>query len=341
MWQIDNHSPFAVGREWIRDVDGREVWIVAVKATYDILADGSTRIATEQPPVLSGPVKDEDGSPRYDTDLGPPKPATDIILAGHAYAQGGRPVTELQAGFQVGKLQRMARIVGGRQWKRSLLGTSPTPPESFVCMPLTWTRSLGGTDEPAVQATGNPVGCGLAVEGALPNIEHPAHPLASLTKLPPVFGFGPVPRHWPWRMRYAGTYDEVWSNTRRPLQPIDLDPRHWQIAPPEQQYPGYLRGGEEVMLTHLVPPAIAPKGRLSFQVPKLSLSFETRFYDNTRERSRSRIHTLILEPDHPRIGVVHHMALPCHPKVNLLDRTIIRVKQRPLDRPLALQGARS
>ena len=35
MWGIDNRTPFAVDRTWIRDSEGAEIWVVAVKATYD------------------------------------------------------------------------------------------------------------------------------------------------------------------------------------------------------------------------------------------------------------------------------------------------------------------
>lgn len=331
MWQVDNRSPFAVGREWIRDVDGREVWIVAVKATYEVGSDGSTPVADQQVPVHSGPLADREGAPLYDTDLGPSKSNTDVLLLGHAYAPGGRPVRELSVGFRVGKLTRSARIFGERRWKRGLFAPEPTMAEPFVRMPLSWTRALGGDALDDPRATGNPVGCGLALDGPLPNIEHPEKAFASPDARPAVTGFGPVPRHWPWRQRHAGTYDTAWARTRRPLQPMDLDPLHWQIAPPEQQYPGQLRGGEEVVLAHLAPPGVTADGVLRFALPRLTLGFETLFYDGTRVRSRSRIHSVILEPDYPRVSVVHHMALPCHPKVNQLDRTIVTVKRRPLD----------
>lgn len=331
MWQIDNRSPFAVGREWIRDIDGREVWVVAVKATYDLLPGGVTRIAAEQPPVNSGLISADDGTPLYDTDLGPAKLATDIILLGHAYSPGTEPARELRVALRVGSLQREARIVGERHWQRGLLGHRPGTPEPFLLMPLGWTRSLGGDTLDAPNATGNPIGRGLELNGPLPNIEHPQAAFTSPDARPPTTGFGPIPRHWPWRQRFAGTYDEAWARERSPLQPADLDPRHWQIAPPEQQYPNHLRGGEEVELTHLAPVNIAPNGVLRFKLPRLSLGFETLFYDGTMIRSRSRIHTVILEPDHLRLSIVHHMALPCHPKVNLLERSIVTVKQRPLD----------
>lgn len=336
MWQLDNRSPFAAAGSWIRDPEGREIWIVAVKATYDIDPRGRTRPADLQPPVAHGPVTDDNGTLVTETDLGPAKLATDVILLGHAHAPAAKPVTTLDIGFRVGELIREARVFGNRRWVRSLAWVKPSPPEPFERMPLTWSRAFGGFDPKTGEALPNPDGCGVVSDGAacaLPNVEHHIQRLKLPWDRPPAVGFGPVPRHWPARMRYAGTYDEAWRRSRHPLLPADLDPRHWQTAPPEQQYPGRLRGGEPVGLIHLTPPGFGHEGLLQFPLPKLSLGFETWFYDGTRQRSRSTIHTVILEPDYPRVSIVHHMALPCHPKVNLLDRTIITVKHRPLDQP--------
>jgi hypothetical protein len=60
----------------------------------------------------------------------------------------------------------------------------------------------------------------------------------------------------------------------------------------------------------------------------LYLGFETRFYDGSREVHKNRsLHTVILEPDFPRISLVWHTALPCHFKVQKLERTIVTLKQ--------------
>jgi len=57
------------------------------------------------------------------------------------------------------------------------------------------------------------------------------------------------------------------------------------------------------------------------------LGFETRFYDGSREPHKTRkLHTVILEPDFPRVSLVWHTALPCHFKVQKLERTIVTLK---------------
>jgi len=45
MWQIDNRTPFAAERAWVRDRNGAEIWLVAVRCAFDIAPDGATRIS--------------------------------------------------------------------------------------------------------------------------------------------------------------------------------------------------------------------------------------------------------------------------------------------------------
>lgn len=91
MWQINNQTPYAIKESWIRGREGEEIWIVALKATWDILPNGTTRLSSVQSPVNAGKVLHNDGtSLLYDTDLGPEKKATDIILNGCAQAAGGK-----------------------------------------------------------------------------------------------------------------------------------------------------------------------------------------------------------------------------------------------------------
>lgn len=346
MWQLDNRTPYAADRTWIRDADGAEVWIVAVKASYELLPGGDTRVAAIQAPVNSGLVLHEDGSsPLYETDLGPPKSATDVWLVGHAHSQTGKPIASMRIGFAVGPVLRQVQVFGDREW----LGfgrSGASDPKPFVRMPLTWARALGGEGPDC--KTGNPVGCGIVKQAdgrhRLPNLEHPSRPSGSLLASATTQGVGPIARHWPMRRQYAGTYDAAWQRSRAPLQAADLDPRHWQVAPAAQQVPGRLKGGEAIALQGITPAGFAPDGIYCTTLPKLTLGFKTRFFDGSMVTTRSVIHNVIMLPDGlqgsgPLISVVHHMALPCHAKVNKLERTIITEKLRPLDRAKARTDA--
>ncbi|MCA0174818.1 MAG: DUF2169 domain-containing protein [Proteobacteria bacterium] len=332
MWQVDNRTPFAAERGWVRDRDGTEIWLVAVKASFDIHPDGHLSVAAEQPPVLRLP--EHHGEPghssiKYDADLVLTKATTDVIVVGHAHAPPGKAVTHLDCGFRVGPVQKVLRVVGDRRW--GSLGASA--PQPFERMPLVWERAFGGTDpqSPTPETDWdwrNPVGTGFATTAAhalglaLPNLEDPAHPITTWRDRPEPAGFGAIASHWQTRAALAGTYDDHWMQTRAPLLAADLDDRHFQCAPADQQAPQWLLGGEPVVLLKLT-----PGQDLRFTLPRLHLGFETRFYDGSRERHTHRhLHTVILEPDLPRVSLVWHSRLPCHFKTHKLERTVVTLK---------------
>jgi hypothetical protein len=52
-----------------------------------------------------------------------------------------------------------------------------------------------------------------------------------------------------------------------------------------------------------------------------------RFYDGSREIHKDRkLHSVILEPDYPRVSLVWHTWLACHFKVQKLESTIVTLK---------------
>jgi len=336
MWQLDNRTPFAAERVWTRGRDGAEIWLVAVKCTFDILPDGRTRVAPEQPPVTLvpeylNPDAPQTSSLKYDLDLVRTKTTTDLIVHGHAYAPGGRPVTTLDVGFRVGPIQKLLKVTGDRTWQ----GGAITAPEPFTRMPMTYERAFGGVDARTRKTASpqwdvrNPAGTGYVASGTpidgtrLPNIEYPNQLITRAKDRPAPAGFGPICSHWQPRAGFAGTYDERWERERQPLLPEDFDDRYYQCAPADQQPPAFLRGGEPVALLNLT-----PEGELRFELPRVYLGAETFFI--TRERRlhpRPCLHTVVLEPDERRVGLVWHTSLPCHPLVHKLLRTRVIRKQ--------------
>lgn len=336
MWQLDNRTPYAAERTWVRDRDGAEIWLVAVKCSFDISPDGETSIAAGQPPVAQAPVFADEAAPRpslrYEMDLARTKLTTDVLLIGHAHAPGGVPVTQLDVGLRVGPIAKRLRVTGDRVW----LGGVPSEPEPFSAMPLVWERAYGGVDPWTRDAplpqfdVRNPVGTGFVTEAAhaegvrLPNIEYPDQCVRTWSDRPEPAGFGPLCNHWQPRAGFAGTYDEAWRRDRLPLLPMDFDDRHYQCAPVDQQAPRFLVGGEPVALIN-----VWPLGEmLRFELPRVILGLETFFSDGQRRRhERPVLHTVIVEPDHSRVALVWHSALPCHPKVHKLLKTRIIEKR--------------
>jgi len=334
MWQLENRTPYAAQRSWVRAKDGAEIWLVAVKCSFDIQPDGTTVASAEQPPVVSVPEyvgMPGQSSLRYDMDLVRTKTTTDILLLGHAHAPRGQPVTALDVGFRVGPVVKRLHVTGDRVWQ----GGEASQPVPFVTMPLVYERAYGGMD-PASRQTAhpqwdvrNPVGTGFAqsasgIEGLrLPNIEAPDQLVKAWSDRPAPAAPGPVCVDWQPRLGFAGTYDEAWQQKRFPLLPVDFDDRHYQAAPADQQAPSFLTGGEPVALVHLT-----PGGESLFELPRVVLGLETFFSDGERRlHERPRLNTVILEPELMRVSLVWHSALPCHPKVHKLLKTRVIEKR--------------
>ncbi|WP_192182796.1 DUF2169 family type VI secretion system accessory protein [Mesorhizobium amorphae] len=337
MWALNNSTPYKANRAWVRDMDGREVWLVALRGRFLIAEDGSLTLQDQklQPDVKLAPEFAGEGAAMYlraDSDLPHLKLATDVLVEGHACAPSGHVAERLHVAIQVGPLRKDLVVFGNRAWQ----GGRPGTPEPFVRMPITWTRAFGGMDAAGkagpngpVWYEPNPVGVGFSTSTSaltgtpIPNIEDPRAFISSRSDRPQPAGFGAIAGHWPQRRRYAGTYDKTWEDERLPLLPLDFDPRYHQQAPADQQVPGYLRGGEPVLLQGL-----HPSGLLRFSLPQISFVMETEFDDLTEMRHDAKLHTVFFEPDLPAVSLVWHSHLECHSRVTQLRETRIWERQR-------------
>jgi hypothetical protein len=272
---LENETPFVFELMGLADEEGRPLLLLLVKATYTLKATG-LELAEQQVPVRWGGEswgEPGESSDKYEPECAFIKPATDVVLLGHAHAPKGS--TEVLVSLHVGALKKAVRVMGERTWFRNMGRVSMTKPLPFERMPLTWERAFGGWDrsdpDPKKHAfePRNPVGVGFRAtprhfeEGLrLPNLEDPEQPLRELgQKVAPV-GFGFTSPHWQPRAAYAGTYDEAWDKTRKPLLPKDFDRRFFNAAPPGLVAPGYLKGNEPVLLANA-----SPRGRLAFSLP--------------------------------------------------------------------------
>ncbi len=322
MWKVSNYTPYAARKSWGRDNDGVHEWIVVVKGTFNIAPNGALTLADDQiEPLLEAEYSGEDGasSLRYEADLVATKPTTDILVNGTAYAPGGRPSTEFFVSLGVGSIVKTLRVVGNRRRRRGGLGSSAVEPVFEV--PIVYERAYGGADlgepDPARRRMDlrNPVGCGVlqVPDEPLPNFEYPGK---SVSRAGPA-GFGPLSSHWQPRIQSHGTYDAAWLDSRYPLAPADWDARSLLCAPADQRPARHLVGGEPVELLNMT-----RSGRLGFSLPSARFDFRTRISGRVR-RHVSRLATVIIEPDHPRVLMVWHTSLEVRTEADYLEWTKI------------------
>ncbi len=340
MWVLNNQTPFEAERTWVRDKCGAEVWLVAVKGTFDINPDGSLVLADKQEEVVIAPEfrgDPQSSSLLYDTDLPHKKHATDVLVFGHAYAPQKKPIKSIKVALKVASINKVLQVTGDRVWADTPGGVSMSFTKPFLKMPIDYERAYGGMDltsnDPIQHDwdVRNPAGCGFAIKDknlvgkSVPNIEYPNELIKNLLRRPLIAGFGPIAGHWSSRVRFAGTYDEKWEKTRQPLLPEDFDERYYQCAPQDQQVQGYLKGGELVQLINMT-----PSGHLQFRLPHFNFSFVTYYDDGSSDHHRADLHTVIIRPDVLRVVMVWHTHLECHHKVIKLSNTTISLKERIL-----------
>jgi hypothetical protein len=223
-------------------------------------------------------------------------------------------------------------VFGDRVWKKGLFGTGPSSPAPVSSVPLVWERAYGGREElgegKLAWEPRNPVGCGFVKKRRpadlagtpVPNVEDPSHPLRSPGDRVPPAGVGFVAPSWQPRFAFAGTYDPAWQKRRAPYLPKDFDPRFFQTAPPDQIYPGWLKGGEPVELVNL-----SPAGVQRFELPVCVLEAEARV-DGAVHRPPLSIETLLLEPDQGRFSLLWRGAVPCDKRVLKIEKVVFQLR---------------
>jgi hypothetical protein len=285
IFALNNETSFATATLRWPDVDAKPKLTIVVKATYTIPFEGEDpRPTPKQLPIFNNDIMTDAKSPsvRFESDLVPFKPCTDVVLVGHAYAPEGKAVSELLAGLRVGQLRYGVAVIGDRQWQTQLLdrpAISHTVP--FRTMDLVYERAFGGFDKPAgTYCKENHVGTGFIgkrtaerVEGLrLPNLEDPRNRINAWNIRPRPAGFGFYGRGWSPRLAYTGTYDDKYMKERHPLLPADFSFRFFNGAHPDLQVGGYLRGDEDVDLLNVCPDASRVHFRLPGVVPKISVA---------------------------------------------------------------------
>jgi len=139
-----------------RDPDGRFILAVLLKITYAIMPDGRLEPAGKQIPL----VMELEDHPDIkcllvqDSDIYPFKPATDVVIKGHAYG-GGRTIFE--AAVRAHRNEKRILVIGDRRCALNSRGAPVfSDPEPVDKVPLTYVHAYGGRDKGAEKKYGNP-----------------------------------------------------------------------------------------------------------------------------------------------------------------------------------------
>jgi hypothetical protein len=319
--KVENKTPFVFENLFLVDEDFRPLLVSVVKATLTIVPNGVCVCAEQQVPLNQGGElwgeEPEKSSCRYEPEVAFFKPATDIVLNGHAYANR-RDTKEMVVGLRVGRLTKDALVVGDRLWLKVMGTVSMSNAMPFEKIPLRYELAFGGWDrdhpDPRKHAyeSRNPVGSGFRAAGGfvdgirLPNIEDPRARIKSLGDRPAPVGFGFISPNWQPRAALAGTYDEAWQKSRAPLLPKDFDRRHLSAASTGLVAPGYLRGDEQIATL-----GVTPEGRMGFQLPGLPPPVvQATLTHGPAQPVSMQLDTVIIEPDERRVMLFWRGNLP-------------------------------
>jgi len=341
------------------DAERKAIFSLLVKRTYDIQGRG-TPVRSAQTPELR-PIDEyyEGGDPewatvKFEAELAPYKPCTDVVVIGKAYAAQGIPVREMDVSVAVGDRRKTIRVLGDRKC-RYISGRSPTftDPVPFQEMEVRYERAFGGKDEISDPQTPlsyprNDMGCGLTlknvrerVEGlSLPNLEDPADLLTPeriiledpyrWNSLPLPQGFGWYQRSWYPRSSFVGSMppyldtDEVMREEMLGLVPKRQVALSRQFKLPS--YHPYFNNGASTglvfnSLTGAEPvklSGLTPSGILEFvlpgDIPGLMLDIGV-----GENELQPFLHTVCIRPDDMQVDLIWRGAHP-YPGVHWLPQ---------------------
>jgi hypothetical protein len=311
--RIENPTPLETLALPMINRGDRTTLIIIVKGTFTF-APEKTELADDQIPIAFGDqlYEKKGAGIRYETDLVPFKPKTDVVLCGRAYAPQNQPAQKVDVSLKLGPVEKHLRVYGKRLWNYSGLLShryAVTATKPFVTCPIRYTEAFGGMDP----TTGEYCDRNLAGKGyysrktknkltgwPLPRIEDPKALIRTPEDHPKPVGFGFYHRAWQPRAACAGTFDDAWRKNRSPKLPEDFNYHFYNGAHPDLQVKGYLNGDEPVELVNLT-----PEGLARFDLPGIMPAcLIKRINAQESEKVKLNLDTVFIEPDKRNFSLV-------------------------------------
>lgn len=343
MWTLINRTPFATFSGFDRDKQGRSYWLVWAKATFRTRNQQTCLFERRQIDLFRSPLfRAEVGSSDLvaDIDIGLPKIKADVLLTGHAY----RPTSILrdepfEVSASIGAWYKSLSVYPSMRWSDRLKAELTADDDAPVF--LGFSNAYGGADEesepdrPSRMFSNNPLGLGYATSEAgakgkaLPRLYATgAKPISRWNETAEPIAFSSIPKSWPQRAQYSGTYDQNWMRKKSPLLPDDLQEEYWQSVPADQQLDQAPAKGTIITLTNMMPADdIASHGPFTTELPTLQFELMTRFKGRWQETPMD-LQTIHLLPDAGFVTLAYCGAMPLLSAANdvLVDRSELALR---------------
>jgi hypothetical protein len=336
--KLMNKTPLSVHTLGLIDANEAAFRVVIAKGTFEIVPGAALRLARKQAPIRQHDEPwhtEKRSSLRYEDDLAPFKPLSEVIVNATAHAPSGKPAAQWHAGVKVGPIQKRVVVTGPRVWVHTpLLGWSLSPAVPVRSVPVRYEKAFGGEGN-----TENPVGVGHVDPKKVDRAgEVPAPQILTADGRAPVFGepypvegFGAISKLWEPRRSRAGTFDPNRPMEEQPRFPKDHDPLYRNAAHLDLIGDGFLRGYEDVELENLHP----GHAKLSFTLPGLVVAAAIVDRVNYRYGSPARLDTVWIDAETMQVELTWRATLPVYKDgIARIDIGMIARDSNPLLRAL-------
>jgi hypothetical protein len=296
--EIVNLTPFVPLSFESIDAELNHFGVLVIRGTFKILNNAPLALSSHQDTMV---LEDEyygdpkRSSMRRDSGLTPYKPRTDVLIEATAYAPRGSEQESWTASVKAGTLEKTFVVTGPRSWSSRFGMPRLGDIAPIAKLPIRYEQAFGGTSSDGQRFAENPVGIGFETRiGRLPVAAPQLLPLNARDPVfgqpLPVIGLGPIPPSWQQRLRWAGTYDEAWRQTKAPYLPSDFSFAFYNVASTGMSFAGFAEGDESFQLVNL-----SEERDLRFTLPNVKLLALIHFADGRTIPGPIQLDTIELE----------------------------------------------